>query len=111
MELFQKPVKIEKMQGRLIWHFTHADWDKVCESIDKFNWDSILTQDIELSWKQLHRQFMSIMAESISNKVIPRRRNLPWINTEPIVKSMKKQNKLFKIKGQKNLKFHHGISS
>ena len=51
MELSQKPIKAEKTQGRKFWCYTYADWDKACELIDKFNWDSILSQDIEQSWK------------------------------------------------------------
>ena len=35
------------------------------------------------------------MAKSIPNKVIPARRNLPWLN-KSIIKSMKKRNQLFK---------------
>ena len=103
MELFQKPVKIEKMQGCHIWRYTRADWNRACEFIDEFNWDSILTQDIELSWKQWHQLFMSIIAESIPNKGIPTRRNLPWLS-KSIIKAMKKQN-LF-LKGQKDWNLH-----
>ena len=28
-----------------------ADWDKACELIETFGWDSLLSHDIELSWK------------------------------------------------------------
>ena len=95
MELSQKSIKTEKTQGRKIWRYTYADWDKASELIDEFNWDSILSRDIDQSWKQWHQQFMAIMAQSIPNTTIRTRRNLPWLNRS-IVKSMKKRNQLYK---------------
>ena len=100
MELSQKPDKAEKTQGRLIWRYNYADWDKACEIIDEFNWESILSQDIELSWKLWHRQFMSIMARSVPNTIIPTRRNLPWLN-----RSIVKLEKPVIKKGQEDGKF------
>ena len=52
IKLFQKSSKAEKSQGRLIWRYAHADWDKACELINQFNWDSVLSSNNELSWKQ-----------------------------------------------------------
>ena len=63
-------------------------------SIHDFDWGSVMSQNIELSWKIWHKQFMLIMAESIPNKVIPMRKNLPWLNKS--INSMKKRNLLFK---------------
>ena len=103
MEFSQKPVKAEKTQGRKIWCYSYADWDKASELIDGFNWDSVLSQDIDQSWKQWHQHFMAIMAQSIPNSTIPTRRNLPWLNSS-IVKSMKKRNQLYK-KAKKNGEF------
>ena len=31
IDLSQKSPKAEKSQGRLIWRYAHADWDKACE--------------------------------------------------------------------------------
>ena len=67
MELSQKPVKAERTQGQQIWRYTYADWDKACQLLNEFNQDSILSQDIEKSWKLWHQQFMSIMAQAIPN--------------------------------------------
>ncbi len=93
MELNRKPKKSEKSKGRLIWRHSYADWNTACELIDTFNWDSIMSDDIELSWKQWHQQFMSIMSQTIPNSLLPSRRNLPWLN-KSIVRSMKKRNLL-----------------
>ena len=38
---------------------------------------------------------MDIMAQSIPNRFLPPRRNLPWL-TKPIIQSMRKRNMLFK---------------
>ena len=105
MEISRKIVKAEKTQGRLIWRYGYADWDKACDLINQFDWDSILSENVELSWKLWHKQFMSIMAQSIPNRVIPTRRNLPWLN-RGIIKSMKKRNQLFK-KAKRTGNFHH----
>ena len=96
MELSQNSVKAKKSQGRLIWRYSYADWDKACELIDEFNWDSILSENIELPWELWHKQFMSVMVQSIPNRVIPTRRNLPWLN---------KWNQLFK-KAKRTGNFH-----
>ena len=93
--LNRKPAKAEKNKGRLIWRYSSADWMKACQLIDDFDWDSVMSQSIDQSWKLWREQFMLIMAESIPNKVIPTRRNLPWLN-KSIIRSMKKRNLLFK---------------
>ena len=105
IDFSKKQDKPDKSQGRLIWRYKYADWIKACELIDEFNWDSISTDDIELSWKLWHQQFMSIMNQTIPNRIIPTRRNLPWLN-KSIVKLMRKRNQLFK-KAKKTGDFSH----
>ena len=95
MDLSKKPAKVAKTQGRLIWRYAYADRTKACELINDNNWDSILSGDIELSWKLWYHQFMSIMSQSIPNTIIHTRRNFPWLDSS-IVKVMKKKNQLFK---------------
>ena len=46
------------------------------ELIDAFDWDSLLSQNIELLWKLWHERFMMIMTEAILNSKICMRRNL-----------------------------------
>ena len=104
MDLSKKQAIAEKSQGRLIWRYAYADWAKACELIEDFNWDSILSGDIELSWKLWYHQFMSAMSQSIPNTRIRTRRNLPWLN-KPIVKLMRKRNQLFK-RAKRSGNFH-----
>ena len=87
LDLKKKLKPSDKCQGRLIWRYSHADWEKAC--------DSILTDDIDASLTQWREQFMDIMAQSIPNRFLPPRRNLPWL-TKPIIQSMRKRNTLFK---------------
>ena len=54
MELNRKPEKAAKAKGRLIWRHSYADWNIACQLIDNFNWDSIVSDDIEPFWKQWH---------------------------------------------------------
>ena len=57
--------------------------------------DSMLTEDINLSWDRWYSKFMSIMEECIPNKVLPSRRNLPWLNKD-VRSAMRKRNTIFK---------------
>ena len=94
LDLKKKLKPSDKCQGRLIWRYSHADWEKACDLIDSFEWDSILTDDIDASLKQWHEQ-LDIMAQSIPNRFLPPRRNLPWL-TKPIIQFMRKRNMLFR---------------
>ena len=73
IDFSKKQDKPDKSQGRLIWRYKYADWIKACELIDEFNWDSIFTDNIELSWKLWHQQFMSMMNQTMPNRIIPTR--------------------------------------
>lgn len=61
-----------------------------------------LSENVELSWKLWNKQFMSIVAQSIPNSVIPMRRNLPWLN-KFIVKLIEEAEAALQ-KGQKDWK-------
>ena len=51
-----------------------------------------------------NHQFMNIMKQTIPNRLLPSRRNLPWLNRS-ITRSIKKRNLLFK-QAEKNGNFH-----
>ena len=84
-----------KSKGRTIWRYTYADWDGACEAIDGFNWDLVMTENIDDAWKNWLQQFMLIMSEFIPNCTLRTRRNLPWL-TNSLIKSIKKRNLLYK---------------
>ena len=84
-----------KSNGRRIWRYTYADWDGACEAIDNFDWDSILSDDIDVACENWLKQFMSIMEQFIPNSFLKSRHNLPWL-TKPLMRSIRKKNSLFK---------------
>ncbi len=83
---------------RPIWRYSHADWGKAREMIEGFDWDTLLSEDINLSWTRWHTNFMAIMEECIPKKTLPPRRNLPWLrkNTK---NAMRKRDAIFKESG------------
>ena len=83
---------------RSVWLYAHADWDKAREMIEEFDWNGIMTDDINDSWARWHSSFMGIMLECVPRKVLPSRRNLPWLNKN-IRSAMGKRNTLFKKTG------------
>jgi len=92
--------KSPRSSSRSVWLYAHADWDNAQEMIEEFDWNDIMSDDIIDSWTRWHSLFMSIMQECVPRKVLPSRRNLPWLNKN--IKSssaMRKRNTLFKKTG------------
>ena len=47
-----------------MWRYSLANWSLACELVQAFDWDSILTDNIDLSWESWHHQFMNIYNEA-----------------------------------------------
>ena len=77
--------------SRVIWHYPQADWEKACEKIDAFDWNGIMTEDINATWVAWHSSFMSIMEECVPPKIIP-----PQRLSKTIKQAMRRRNNLFK---------------
>ena len=90
--------KSARHPSRIVWHYSHADWDQACERIEAFDWDSIMTEDINSSWDSWHAAFLSIIEKCIPRKALPSKHNLPWLNKQ-IKSAMRKRNSLFKKSG------------
>ena len=84
-------------KGRTVWIYNHADWDRANELIENCDWDALQGKDINESWSNWTRcgKFLLIMEECIPKKVLPQRRNIPWLS-KTIVQSMRKRNNLYK---------------
>ena len=80
--------------AKTIWLYKHADWPKAHELIEETDWSSLITDDINISWENWKQHFMEIMKECIPQKVLPPRRNLPWLSKN-LVQLMRKRNMLF----------------
>ena len=74
---------------RIIFQYTHTDFNKARKLIHNTDWNTICTSnDVNTCWVKWQNSFSSIMEESIPKKVLPpRHRNLPWLNKN-LVKSM-----------------------
>ena len=80
--------------ARTIWLYEHADWPRVRDLIEETEWSSLTTDDVDISWENWQQRFLEIMKECIPQKVLPPRRNLPWLNKN-LVQLMRKRNMLF----------------
>jgi len=58
----------------------HADFSKACHLISDTDWNSIISDNVDHSWMQWQEKVLAIMEECIPRKVLPPRRNLPWLN-------------------------------
>jgi len=73
VELNRKPEKAAKVKSQLIWmRYSYADWNTARQLIDTFNWDSIMSDDIEPSLET-----MAPRIQTIPSRLLPSRRNLP----------------------------------
>lgn len=82
-------------KGRTVWCYNHADWVRASTLIELFDWNSILSEDVDESWSNWSKQFLSIMDECIPKRTLPKRKNLPWL-TKKLINSIKKRNRLYK---------------
>ena len=53
------PVTAPTHRRRTIWRYAHADWDKAREVISLWNWELMLTDDVNTSWCNWHKEFLS----------------------------------------------------
>ena len=58
------------------------------------NWDSLLADDVNTSWENWMKCFIEIMNECIPQRLLPNRRNLPWLS-KSLVQLMRRRNLLF----------------
>jgi len=89
------PVTAPTQRRRTIWRYAYADWDKAKELISQRIWDLLLTDDVNDSWSNWHKEFLSIIDQCIPRKVLPPGKNLPWMS-KCLRRAMKKRNAKFK---------------
>lgn len=101
------PGSLPKHKSRMIWRYSHADFDRACELLDSTNWDSIsATNDVNSCWAKWHPRFLEIMEECIPQVVLRSRKNLPWL-TKAVTQASRKRNFLFRAaKHSKSLVFY-----
>ena len=58
------------------------------------DWDAIIDEsDIDSCWSNWQRTFLNIINQCVPQKVLPRKKHLPWISSA-ILKAIKKRNSL-----------------
>ena len=76
--------------SRLVWNYAEADWERGCQLICAFDWNTLLSNDINAACMdklaphvyQYHGQSHS------SGDILSPRRNLPWMSAG-IMKALK----------------------
>ena len=83
-------------KGRVVWRYSHANWDRACDLIEAIDWSSLLDPtDINRSWTQWSKTFLSIMEKCIPKATLPRRKNRPWLSKK-ILQAMRRRNMYYK---------------
>lgn len=74
-------------KGRTVWCYNHADWVRASTLIELFDWNSILSEEVDESWSNWSKQLLSIMDECIPKRTLPKHKNLPWL-TKNLINSI-----------------------
>ena len=86
----QKPRK-----PRLIWKYAQADFDSARAMIETTDWDSLISEDVNVSLAKWQARFMWIMEQCIPRSSPPDKHNLPWLSKK-ITQSIRRKNNLYK---------------
>ena len=79
-----------------------ADYQKINEDLAKIDWDRIISNDVEMSWRQLTEVINELICRYVPNKTI--KTNKPrWMTKEIITLGRKKDRAYKKWKRTKNL--------
>lgn len=81
---------------RTVWLYQHADWLRAQRLIEETDWNSFITNDINVS--------MDIMKECIPRRSLSTNHNLPWLS-KCLIQLMRKRNMLFSRAKRTNKKF------
>ena len=77
-----------------VWKYSNADVLKAECLIKNINWSSLLSDDIDTTWKNWKCAFLKVIEESVPKVEYSCHRTLPWI-TNRIIHSIKRRNKAF----------------
>ena len=79
---------------RSVWCYSLGDFDKACEILYNVDWDTVTNEsDIDLCWSNWQRTYLSIISQCVPQKLLPRKKHLPWISLS-ILKAIRKRNSL-----------------
>ena len=99
---WKTPTKVIGSKPRHIWIYKNADFSKACDLIRATNWNSLLSDNVDLSTENWTSRFLEIMEECIPQQELKKRRNLPWL-TKNVMRHVRKRNNMFlRAKWSKN---------
>ena len=76
---------------RSVWCYSLGDFDKACAILYDVHWDTVTNEsDIDLCWSNWQRTYLSIISQCVTQKLLPRKKHLPWIS----LSILKKRNSL-----------------
>ena len=78
----------------MVWLYEHADWPKAHRLIQDTDWDSLITDDINVSWHNWQKHFLEIMKRCIPQRSMSGHRNLPWLS-KGLIQMMRRMKMLF----------------
>ena len=79
---------------RSVWCYSLGDFDKACAILYDVDWDTVTNKsDIDLCWSNWQRTYLSIISQCVPQKLLPRKKHLPWISLS-ILKAIRKRNSL-----------------
>ena len=83
-------------KGRVVWRYSHANWERACNLIEATDWSALLDPtDINLSWTNWSKAFLSIMEKCIPKATLPQRKNRPWLSKK-LLQAMRRRNMYYK---------------
>ena len=79
---------------RSVWCYSLSDFDKACAILYDVDWDTVTNEsDIDLCWSNWQRTYLNIISQCVPQKLLPRKKHLPWISLS-ILKAIRKRNSL-----------------
>ena len=81
---------------RTVWCYHLGDFAKASELLANVDWDQLTNEpDVDQCWQTWQSTFLHIISACIPKKALPRRRNLPWIDSCTL-QAFKRRNSLLK---------------
>ena len=66
--------------SRKVWRYKYADFERAQEMLSQIDYNSVVVEDVDASWKNWERMFLNIMEICIPTTTLPRQKNLPWLS-------------------------------
>ena len=89
--------------SRKVWRYKYADFERAQEMLSQIDYNSVVVEDVNASWKNWERMFLNIMEICIPTTTLPRQKNLPWLSKSILQLIKKEEHVLQKIKAVSSL--------